>query len=53
MDLIVPLGGFVFIVSLLGALHRMRQGDQWIGHGVLAGVGFAVMVWTLAVMSAS
>jgi len=53
MDLLVPLGGFLFVLGSLGAANRIHRGDGWFGHGMVAALGFACMVWMWAVMTAS
>lgn len=48
MALLVPMGGFAFALGVLAA-----RGEDWIGPGSIAALGFAAMVWTWALIMAN
>lgn len=45
MDMLVPIGGFVFVVAGLGALDSIKRGESWGREAFFSGLGFAVMVY--------
>lgn len=45
MEYIVPVAGFVFIISGLTALQRVKRDQDWSDVGILAALSFAVMMF--------
>ena len=45
MILLVPLGGFIFVVAGLGALNSIRHDESFGAEAFFSGLGFAVMVF--------
>lgn len=46
--LLMPIFAFVFIVTLITALKRLKLDEELLGIEYICGVAFALMMWTLS-----
>jgi len=52
MELLIPFGGFVFVLATFGVLSRIQRDEQWIGNGLVAALAFAAMAFAWAAVTA-
>ncbi|MDQ6418765.1 hypothetical protein RB620_04860 [Paenibacillus sp. LHD-117] len=46
--ILMPIYAFAFILCFAGMLYNLKKDEQISGYAVLAGIFFALMMWTIS-----